>query len=185
MTDITSILKNSVENTETSVIKIKNGKYKSLLEICIEWNKNKLINPLKPINPITEYSIKKNSAKYNELEKLCMNIKINIDELKKDIIKLKKKSVLTSPLTIELCEKWMANKFKNPITNYNINENSLIYKEFDNECPSLLLNKNINKPIINPNIKHPSIKVIDNTSKKEEKKREDEEYAEEEDEDKV
>jgi hypothetical protein len=63
-----------------STIKIKNGKYKTLVEICTEWNKNKLINPLKPINPITDYSIKKNSAKYNEIEKLCMNVKINIDK---------------------------------------------------------------------------------------------------------
>ena len=121
-------------DNDTSIIKIKNGKYKSLFDICTEWNKNKLINPLKPINPITDYSIKKNSAKYNELEKLCMNVKINIDELKKDIIKIKKKSALSKPLTKELCEKWMTNKFKNPITNYNINENSPIYKEFEKLC---------------------------------------------------
>ena len=38
---------------------------KSILDICTEWAKNKLINPLKPINPLTNYSIKKNSAKYN------------------------------------------------------------------------------------------------------------------------
>jgi len=151
-------------DNDTSIIKIKNGKYKSLFDICTEWNKNKLINPLKPINPITDYSIKKNSAKYNELEKLCMNVKINIDELKKDIIKIKKKSALSKPLTKELCEKWMTNKFKNPITNYNINENSPIYKEFENECPSLLITTNINKPIINPNIK-PSIKIINSDSK--------------------
>ena len=162
MTDTTSISNNPIkDNDPSSVIKIKNGKYKTLVEICTEWNKNKLINPLKPINPITDYSIKKNSAKYNEIEKLCMNVKINIDDIKKDGIKTKKKTALTKPLTKELCEKWMANKFKNPITNYNINENSPIYKEFDNECPPLL-NTNVNKPIKNPNIK-PSIKIIDNT----------------------
>ena len=56
-------------------IKLKNGKYKSLIDICTEWNKNKLINPLKPINPITDYSIKKNSAKYKIAKELSINKK--------------------------------------------------------------------------------------------------------------
>ena len=140
-------------DNDTTIIKIKNGKFKPLSEICIEWNKNKLINPSKPINPITDYSIKQYSAKYNELEKLCMNVKINIDELKKDIVKIKKKTALSKPLTKELCEQWMKNKFKNPITNYNINENSPIYKEFENECPALVVNTKVNKILINPSIK--------------------------------
>jgi hypothetical protein len=171
----------SLKDSKTTIIKLKNGKYKTLFEICTEWNKNKLINPSKPINPITDYSIKKNSAKYNEIEKLCMNVKINIDDINKDIVKIKKKTALTKPITKELCIKWMENKFKNPITNYNINENSPIYKEFDNECPSLLLNNNINKSIVNPNIK-PSIKIIDNKNDNDDDKEIDEEI---EDEDKV
>lgn len=142
-------------------IKLKNGKYKSLIDICTEWNKNKLINPLKPINPITDYSIKKNSAKYNELEKLCMNVKLNLDDLNKTIIIQKKKTALSKPLTKELCEIWMNNKFKNPITNYNINENSPIYKEFEKDCPELLLKEN-KKEI--PNIKK-IISIIDKKNK--------------------
>lgn len=118
----------------------KKKEQKSINDICTEWAKNKLINPLKPINPLTNYSIKKNSAKYNELEKLCFNIKIS--EIKKEDFEIqKKKSVLTKPLTIELCEAWMKNKYKNPITNYNINETSKIYKEFQEDCPALLAKK--------------------------------------------
>jgi hypothetical protein len=110
---------------------------KSITQICTEWTKNKLSNPAKPINPITNYSIKKFSAKYNELEKLCANVKT--DEIKKEDIKIvKRKSVLSKPLTAELCELWMKNKYKNPISNYNINESSRIYKEFNEECPVIL-----------------------------------------------
>ena len=110
---------------------------KSITQICTEWTKNKLSNPTKPINPITNYSIKKFSAKYNELEKLCANVKT--EEIKKEDIKIvKRKSVLSKPLTAELCELWMKNKYKNPISNYNINESSRIYKEFDEECPAIL-----------------------------------------------
>ena len=170
MTDITnssinsSISKRTLRDSDNINIKIKNGKYITLLELCREWNKNKLINPFKPINPITDYSIKKNSAKYNELEKMCMNVKLNLDELNKDIIKNKKKSALSKPLTKELCEKWMLNKFKNPITNYNINEYSPIYKELDIECKQLLKPN----PIVNtnPNIK-PSIANIINENQNE------------------
>jgi len=118
-------------------MEINKKKNKSNLDICKEWTKNKLINPLKPINPITNYSIKKNSAKYNELEKLCYGLKID-DINKDDIQQVKKKSVLSKPLTAELCELWMKNKYKNPITNYNINETSKIYKEFESECPAIL-----------------------------------------------
>jgi hypothetical protein len=45
MTDTTSISNNPIkDNDPSSVIKIKNGKYKTLVEICTEWNKNKLYN---------------------------------------------------------------------------------------------------------------------------------------------
>ncbi len=124
----------------------KKKETKNITQICNEWNKNKLLNPLKPINPITNYSIKKFSAKYNELEKLCANIKI--DEIKEDIKPIKKKSVLSKPLTVELCQSWMKNKYKNPITNYNINENSKIYKEFQENCPDILASNK--KPILPP-----------------------------------
>ena len=140
---------------------------KSILDICTEWAKNKLINPLKPINPLTNYSIKKNSAKYNELEKLCFNVKI--DNIKKeDFPTIKKKSVLTKPLTLELCEAWMKNKYKNPITNYNINETSKIFKEFQEDCPAILANKKevvtkkIQKTTLSPIISNNSNDDIDN-----------------------
>jgi hypothetical protein len=119
---------------------------KSITQICTEWNKNKLINPIKPINPITNYSVKKFSAKYNELEKMCSAVKI--DEIIKEEIKpFKKKSVLSKPLTAELCELWMKNKYKNPITNYNINENSKIYKEFNDDCPAILASVKKTNPV--------------------------------------
>ena len=46
-------------------MKRKKKGQKSTLDICTEWAKNKLINPLKPINPLTNYSIKKKSTKNN------------------------------------------------------------------------------------------------------------------------
>lgn len=46
-------------------------------EICLEWAKNKIIDPDKPLNPITKYTVKKNGKIYKELDKLCSNVKIN------------------------------------------------------------------------------------------------------------
>jgi len=106
-------------------------------EICLEWSKNKIINPDKPLNPITKYTVKKNGKIYKELEKLCSTVKINKIDIK-DIPIIKKKSVLSKSLNKELCLKWMKNKYQNPITNYVIKETGEIYKELKRECPIIL-----------------------------------------------
>jgi hypothetical protein len=76
---------------------------KSILDICTEWAKNKLINPLKPINPLTNYSIKKNSAKYNELEKLCFNVKIDNIKKEDNIIDIKETVCISAEKIYDSC----------------------------------------------------------------------------------
>lgn len=112
-------------------------------EICLEWIKNKIINPDKPLNPITKYTVKKNGKIYKELDKLCSTVKIEKPNII-DIPIIKKKSVLSKPLTKELCLKWLKNKYQNPITNYVIKENGEIFKELKRECPLLLKDEDLN-----------------------------------------
>ena len=112
------------------------NKKKPLIQICQEWYQNKLNNPLNPINPLTEYTVKQNGPKYRELEKLCKTVKIIINDT--DIPVINKKTVLGQPLTDALCEKWMKDKFKNPISNYTIRPTAAIYKELAAECPHIL-----------------------------------------------
>jgi hypothetical protein len=148
---------NSPISSSKNKIKPFINKQKSLTRICQEWHQNKLNNPLNPINPYTEYTVKKNGPKYRELEKLCKTVKININN--NDNLKIyKKKTVLTEPLTAELCEKWMKDKFRNPITNYQIGIKAAIYKELAAECPAILANKKKSDVIIKPDIKKPNIK---------------------------
>ena len=150
-------LKKNKSSSDLSLIKsLKINKKKSLTQICQEWYQNKLNNPLNPINPITEYTVKQNGPKYRELEKMCKTIKIIIND--NDIPIINKKTVLGQPLTAELCEKWMKDKFKNPISNYTIRSTAAIYKELAAECPHILAN--VKKPEINnkPEIKKPEIK---------------------------
>jgi len=113
-------------------------------EICLEWTKNKIIDPDKPLNPITKYTVKKNGKIYNELEKLCANVKINKRDIK-DVPIIKKKTVLSKPLTTDLCLKWMKNKYQNPITNYVIKENGEIFKELKKECSLILKDYDFNE----------------------------------------
>lgn len=139
---------------------INKNKNKSLTQICQEWYQNKLNNPLNPINPYTEYTVKKNGPKYRELEKICKTVKID-DNINNNQNKYKKKTVLTQPLTAELCEKWMKDKFRNPITNYQIGVKAAIYKELAAECPALLANKKQSNVITKNDIKKPNIKKPD------------------------
>ena len=139
---------------------INKNKNKSLTQICQEWYQNKLNNPLNPINPYTEYTVKKNGPKYRELEKICKTVKID-DNINNNQNKYKKKTVLTQPLTAELCEKWMKDKFRNPITNYQIGVKAAIYKELDAECPALIANKKQSNVITKNDIKKPNIKKPD------------------------
>lgn len=150
-------LKKNKSSSDLSLIKsLKINKKKSLTQICQEWYQNKLNNPLNPINPITEYTVKQNGPKYRELEKMCKTVKIIIND--NDIPIIDKKTVLGQPLTAELCEKWMKDKFKNPISNYTIRSTAAIYKELAAECPHILAN--VKKSEINnkPEIKKPEIK---------------------------
>jgi len=152
---------NSPISSSKNKIKPFINKPKSLTLICQEWHQNKLNNPLNPINPYTEYTVKKNGPKYRELEKLCKTVKIN-DNIIDNQNKYKKKTVLTKPLTAELCEKWMKDKFRNPITNYQIGIKAAIYKELAAECPALLANKKKTDVITKPDIKKPNIKKPEN-----------------------
>ena len=134
---------------------------KTIQEICIEWHKNKIINPDKPINPISKYSILKNGKVYKELNNLCSKIDISdIINDNNDDIPIKKKTVLSKSLTKDLCDKWMKNKFINPITNYTIKETGAIYKEFKKDCPKIISNTNTNI-IKEPKIKKKNIKTSD------------------------
>ena len=154
---ISSPDKSPISSPQQPKIKPFINKQKSLTQICQEWHQNKLNNPLNPINPYTEYTVKKNGPKYRELEKLCKTVKIN-DNIIDNQNKYKKKTVLTKPLTAELCEKWMKDKFRNPITNYQIGIKAAIYKELAAECPALLANKKKTDVITKPDIKKPNIK---------------------------
>ena len=113
-------------------------------EICLEWTKNKIIDPDKPVNPITKYTVKRNGKIYKELDKLCSTVKINKRDIK-DIRIIKKKSVLSKPLTRELCLKWIKNKYQTPITDYVIKENGEIFKELKRECPLILKQEELNE----------------------------------------
>ena len=85
------LLKKNKSSSDISS-KIKFNKKKSLTQICQEWYQNKLNNPLNPINPQTEYTVKQNGPKYRELEKLCKTVKIIInDKTKKQVTKLEGK----------------------------------------------------------------------------------------------
>ena len=151
-------------NSDISSIKsmkiVKNNKKKSLTQICQEWHQNKLKDPLNPINPETGYSVKQNGPKYRTLDKLCKTVKIIIDNNDNDNPIINKKTTLKEPLTLELCEKWMKDKFKNPISNYQIRETAAIYKELAAECPNIIANAK-KTDIKKPNIKKPDIKKPD------------------------
>jgi hypothetical protein len=134
----------------------KSNNKKSLTRICQEWHQNKLNNPLNPINPLTDYTVKQNGPKYRELENLCKKVKIIINDNVQPVIN--KKTVLGKPLTVELCKKWMNDKFKNPISNYQIRETAAIYKELAAECPHILANAKTTQNDIKPYIKKPDIK---------------------------
>jgi len=99
---------------------------------CIKWKNNK------EINPHTNYKIKKGNAVYKKFEKACSQIvspkKISEEEEKdNDIINIiiNKKNY---EITKDICNKWIKNKYKNPFTNYKINELSPIYKTLDSIC---------------------------------------------------
>jgi hypothetical protein len=95
-------------------------------DICNEWKKNKLINP------ITKYNIKYNGPTYNKLNKKCESkISSNDDNLSINEIYSKKfKKIITK----NICYNWNKNKEVNPFTNRAIKKENAIYKEFLKLC---------------------------------------------------
>jgi hypothetical protein len=102
---------------------------------CHNWRRNKLKNP------ISGYTIKLNSPTYKEIEKSCLKIK-SPDEIEEEKEEKENKKVLKRNLVKEDCIKWVSNKYKNPITNYTIKENSKIFKELKKECEKILKDEN-------------------------------------------
>ena len=103
-------------------------------EECLKWHKNNFINPL------TGRTILRNGAVYNTFKKRC--IKTNQAQ---QLPKSPSKSIQEEPkkgielqITKEHCIKWNLNKLKNPITNYTIKENKIVYNEFKRICEKLL-----------------------------------------------
>ena len=105
-------------------------------EICKKWGKIKLTYPNELFNPNTNRNIKKYGPTYNELEKLCVKLKLTKNDLEDVIIekKQKQKQILTKPLNKKLCKVWNGNKEINPITNRKIKEEGYIYKAINKKC---------------------------------------------------
>jgi hypothetical protein len=60
-----------IKDTKTKDEKSKYLKRDLTIDDCTKWKTNKINNPLKPKNPITNYPINPNSPIYKELEKKC------------------------------------------------------------------------------------------------------------------
>ena len=105
-------------------------------EICKKWGKIKLTYPNELFNPNTNRNIKKYGPTYNELEKLCVKLKLTKNDLEDVIIekKQKQKQILTKPLNKKLCKIWNGNKEINPITNRKIKEEGIIYNTINKKC---------------------------------------------------
>ena len=101
-------------------------------DICNEWKKNKLVNP------ITKYTIKYNGPTYNKLHKKCeskltpkkddKSVSVN------EIYSTKFKKIITK----DICSKWNKNKEINPYTNRAIKKENAIYNEFLKLCSAIL-----------------------------------------------
>ena len=97
-------------------------------EDCIKWMKNR------EINPISNYKITFKGKIYKEIEKKCkeyklQDVKINVEDI--DYIKRK---IFKEPITEYHCQDWFKNKYRNPFTNYGIQENSDKFKILSREC---------------------------------------------------
>lgn len=103
-------------------------------EKCNIWEQNK------NINPITNREIQTNGNIYKLLKKYCDTIE-KVETKIERTIPIKnpvKKTNLRRKLTEEDCNKWNLNRFKNPITNYTIKNNSKIYEEIESTCSKLI-----------------------------------------------
>ena len=96
----------------------KNNKYDD--EDCIEWKRNKLVNPL------TGKKIQEGKGIYNELKKSCSHI--NSNDIKSDSYKSPKK------YSDEHCIQWKKNKLVNPLTGRKIQEGKGVYNDLKKNC---------------------------------------------------
>jgi len=110
-------------------------------EICLEWTKNKIINPDKPLNPITKYTVKKNGKIYKELDKLCSTIKINKIDIKYLDTNLTFRKPLSSSLSSYITDNLYTsekidtisndpNKIKEDLDKYNDLKEQILYINF-------------------------------------------------------
>jgi len=112
-------------------------------ENCIEWMKNK------DINPLTKYKITYKGKVYKEIEKKCKEFNIEDNDIKinaEDIYYIKKK-IFKEPIQKMHCEKWLKNKYISPFTNYGINEKSPKFKTLTRECNKLQFQTELNPGI--------------------------------------
>jgi len=129
-------------------------------KLCMEWNKNKLINP------ITKRPIKKNGPTYNMIKQYCIKLQNKKDKSTDEITSLKSKSISKSntkssqistsssstsssissvspelkidELNKEYCLKWEKNKNINPLTLKRLTKGSKSYKQLENGCKIIL-----------------------------------------------
>jgi hypothetical protein len=113
-------------------------------EDCDKWAENKLKKPDRPKNPLTNYRVLPGSKTYIDLDKQC-----DTHTPPKRPSPKKSRPLFARDLTKEDCEKFKKNPKKNPITNYKIASNSLIYKLIEKKCKELLPSP-INKQHISP-----------------------------------
>jgi len=116
-------------------------------EDCKSWNANK------NINPITNRKILTNSVIYNKLEKKCKSVSEISDKKEIPTKSLFKKR----SLTLEDCNKWKLNNYKNPISNYTIKETSPLFQELKKTCTELLKTELKPPPRIEPPKPQPKI----------------------------
>ena len=120
---------------------------------CLEWKKNKLVNP------ISKYSITKTGTVYKKFAKICRHIEtpINSPGNTKIIDEKNTKGVfsklLNTNITKQIYKKWLEDKLKNPITGYKIGETSKIYKEYEKFAD--IFKKTKIEPKIEPKVESP------------------------------
>ncbi len=126
-------------------------------EDCIKWMKNR------EVNPISNYKITYKGKIYKEIENKCKEFKLQ--EVKIDVqdIDYIKRKIFKEPITEYHCQDWFKNKYKNPFTNYGIQEKSDKFKILSRECakyenkepPTITATPNVPKPEQPKPIKNP------------------------------
>jgi hypothetical protein len=119
-------------------------------ELCEQWEENKLKNPDKPRNPLTNYGISAKSGIYKSLNKNCAALlqqnpgqspkKPSSNKKPKEIKPVPKgpKTLLFRPLNLQDCILWAKDRTRNPLSGYSLSEKSPILKEIQKQCKPLL-----------------------------------------------